>query len=105
MKGKNYKKFLRLVKISSTLQQLQMELLEKGRALQGLLDVKYPGADAVCSTAGNIHVLLDRDDICDVWVSAHVKVDVRKKFISNQDVPKVSILLIACLDCTEHAFS
>ena len=49
MKGKNYKKFLRLVEISSTLQQLREVLLEKGRALQKLLDVEYPGADSVCA--------------------------------------------------------
>jgi len=65
-KDKNYKKFSRLVEISSTLQQLQKELLKKGRALQGLLDVEYPVADAVCSAVGEIHALLERDDICDV---------------------------------------
>jgi hypothetical protein len=105
MKGKNYKKFLRLAEISSTLQQLREVLLEKGRILRRLLDVQYPGADAVCSAVGEIHHLLENqsDDICDVWVSAHVKVDNWKKIISNRDVRKVSILLIASLDCTEHA--
>ena len=103
MKGKNQKKISRLVVISSTLQQLRKVLLEEGRALQGLLDFQYPGADAVYSAVGEIHNLLEHDDICDVWVSAHVKVDNRRKFISNQDVRKVSILLIASLDCTEHA--
>ena len=105
MKGKNYKKFLRLVEISSTLQRLQEVLKEKGHVLQELLEKLYPGADAVCSDVGEIHNLLENqcDDICDVWVSAHVKVDDGEKFISNQDVRKVSILLIASLDCTEHA--
>ena len=81
MKGKNYKKFLRLVEISSTLQWLREVLLEKGHILQELLDVQYPGADAVCSAVGEIHHLLENqhDDICDVWVSAHVKVDDWKK--------------------------
>jgi len=78
-------------------------LLKKGRVLQGLLDVQYPGADAVCSAVGEIHALLEHDDICNVWVSAHVKVDDGKKFISRQDVREVSVLLIARLDCTEHA--
>ena len=78
-------------------------LLEKGCVLQELLDVQYPGADAVCSAVGEIHNLLEHDDICNVWVSAHVKVDDGKKFLSNRDVCKVSVLLIACLDCTEHA--
>ena len=103
MKGKNYKKFLRLVEISSTLQQLWKVLLKKGRALQELLDVQYPGADAVCSAAGEIHNLLEHDDICNVWISAHVKVDDGEKIISNRDVRKVSVLLIASLDCMEHA--
>jgi len=79
MKGKNYKKFSCLVEISSTLQQLRDVLLKKGRVLQELLDVEYPGADAVCSAVGEIHALLEHDDICDVWISAHVKVDDGKK--------------------------
>ena len=78
-------------------------LLKKGHVLQELLDVQYPGADAVCSTVGEIHNLLEHDDICNVWVSAHVKVDDGKKIISNRDVRKVSVLLIASLVCTEHA--
>ena len=105
MTSKNNKNFLHLVEISSTLQQLQDNLVKKGSILQGLLDVPRPNADAVCSTVGEIKHLLEnqRDDICDVWVSAHVKVDDWKKIISNRDVRKVSILLIASLDCTEHA--
>ncbi len=92
MKVKNYKKISRLVEISSTLQRLREVLLEKGRVLQRLLDVQYLGVDAVCSAVGEIHHLLEnqRDDICDVWVSALVKVDDGKKFISNRDVRKVS---------------
>jgi hypothetical protein len=103
MKGKNYKKILRLVEISSTLQQLRKVLLKKGRALQELLVVQYPGGDAVCSAVGEIHNLLEHDDICNVWISAHVKVDDGEKIISNRDVRKVSVLLIASLDCMEHA--
>jgi len=105
MKGKNYKKISCLVEISSTLQQLREVLLEKGHVLQELLEKPYPGADAVYSAVGGIHDLLEnqRDDICNVWVSAHVKVDDGEKIILNQDVRKVSILLMASLDCTEHA--
>ena len=103
MKGKNYEKFTGHVEISSTLQRLREVLLEKGCILQGLLDVEYPGADVVCSACGEIHNLLEHDDICNVWVSAHVKVDDRRKFISNRDVREVSVLLIPSLDCTEHA--
>ena len=101
-KGKNYKKISHLVEISSTLQQLWKVLLKKGHVLQELLDVQYPGADAMCSAVGEIHNLLEHDDICNVWVSAHVKVDDGEKIILNWDVRKVSVLLIASLDCTEH---
>ena len=98
MTSKNNKNFLHLVEISSTLQQLQDNLVKKGSILQGLLDVPRPNADAVCSTVGEIKHLLEnqRDDICDVWVSAHVKVgDKKLRFILNRDVRKVSVLLIA----------
>ena len=81
-------------------------LKEKGHVLQGLLDVPYLNADAMCSAVGEIKHLLEnqRDDICDVWVSAHVKVgDKKLRFISNQDVRKVSVLLIASLVCMEDA--
>mgnify|MGYP006151174937 CR=1 FL=1 len=99
MKGKNYKKFSRLVEISSTLQQLWEVPLEKGRALQGLLDVQYPGADAVYSAVGEIHNLLEHDDICDVWVSAHVKVGDKKRLISDKKLSRqvLFILIISTL--------
>jgi hypothetical protein len=103
MKGKNYKKYSSLVEIRSTLTQLRAALIRKGRVLQELLEVEYPGADAVCSAIGEIQNLLDHDGLCDVWVSAHVKVDDMKKFISNSDVRKVRVLFIAILDCAEHA--
>ncbi len=103
MKGKNYKKYSSLVEISSTLTQLRAALIKKGRVLQKLLEVEYPGADAVCSAVGEIQNLLDHDDICNVWVSAHVKVDDGRKFISNRDVRKVRVLFIAISDCMEHA--
>ena len=83
MTSKNYKKFLCLVEISITLQQIRDMLLKKGSILQGLLDVPCPNAKAVCSVVGEIHALLEHDDICDVWVSAHVKVDDGKKIISS----------------------
>ncbi len=71
-------------------------LLKKGHVLQELLEKPFPSVDAVHSAVGEIY-------ICDVWVSAHVKVDDRIKSISNRDVCKVSVLLIASLDCIEHA--
>jgi hypothetical protein len=103
MKGKNYKKYSSLVEISSILTQLRAALIKKGRVLQKLLEVEYPGVDAVCSAVGEIQNLLDHDDICNVWVSAHVKVDNGRKFISNRDVRKVRVLFFAISDCMEHA--
>jgi hypothetical protein len=79
MKSKKNKKISRLVEISSTLQQLQEVLLKKGHVLQELLEKPFPRADAVNSAVGEIHNWLDHDDTCDVWVSAHVKVDDRIK--------------------------
>ena len=93
------KKFSRLVEISSTLKELQKDLVEKGSALQKLLNVPYPNAKAMCSAVGEIQHLLEHDDICDVWVSAHVKVGDEKRVISDEkDVRTVSFLLIAHLD-------
>ena len=103
MKGKKYKMYSSLVEIRSTLTLLRAALIRKGRILQELLEVEYPHADAVCSAVGEIQKSLDCDDVCDVWVSAHVKVDDMKKFISNSDVRKVRVLFIAILDYTEHA--
>ncbi len=103
MKSKKIKKYSGLVEISSTLQELRKDLVGKGSALQKLLNVPYPNAKAVCSTVGEIQHLLERDDICDVWVSALVKVGEKKRVITDEkDVRKVSFLLIACLD---HASS
>ena len=100
----NYNKNIsRLIVIGSLLQQLRTELIESGRVLQGLLKKPFPSANAVLAAVEKIHNLLEHDDICDVWVSAHVKVDDGKKIISNRDVRKVSVLLIARLDCTEQA--
>ena len=82
--GKNYKKFSRLVEISSTLQELRKDLVEKDSALQKLLNIPYPNVKAVCSAVGEIQHSLERDDICDVWVSAHVKVGDKKRLISDK---------------------
>ena len=65
----------RLIVIRSSLQQLRTELIESGRVIQGLLDVQYPGANAVLAAVETIHNLLHREGICSVWVSARVEVD------------------------------
>ena len=103
MKGKNYKKISRLVEISSTLQQLRKVLVEKGRALQGLLDVQYPGANSVLAAVETIHNLLHHEGICSVWISARVDVDDGCRFVMNRQVHAVSMLFILCLDFTEYS--
>ena len=62
--------------ISSTLEQLQEELLEQGRALKELLEVAYPDTDAILAAMVNIEFLLEDQskDISDQWVTAHVVV-------------------------------
>ncbi len=98
MKSKKIKKYSGLVEISSTLQQLREALLEKGRVLHGLLEKPSPSADAVYIAVGEIRHLLVHNNIFNVWVSAHAKVDDGLKFISNRNVRQVSVLLIASLD-------
>jgi len=85
MKGE---KITSCIVISSTLQQLQKELLEKGRDLRMLLEVAYPDADAVLVAVKKIEFLLQdqSEDISDQWVIARVIVGDKKKFISNLPV-------------------
>ena len=102
MKGQ---KISSCVVIKSTLQQLRTKLFNEGFALGKLLEAKYPGADAVLSAVEKIKFLLEDHpvDICGQWVTAHVVVGDKKKFISNCRVLKVSIfllfLLLLCLIC------
>jgi len=100
MNIKYNKKISRLIVIGTSLQQLRTELIESGRVLQGLLDVQYPGANAVLATVETIHNLLHREGICSVWVSARVKVNDECRFVTNRQVHAVSMLFILCLDCT-----
>ena len=85
MKGK---KIMSCIVISSTLQQLQKEQLEKGRDLWMLLEVAYPDADAVLVAVKKIEFSLQdqSEDISDQWVTARVIVGDKKKFISNLSV-------------------
>ncbi len=57
MKGSN--KYSPHVEINSILQQLQTELFNKGFALQNLLEVAYPDADAICSAVKEIKFHLE----------------------------------------------
>ena len=94
MKGK--KNYSSLIEIKSMLQGLQDGLLDKGRDLRKLLEAKYLGADAVLSAVGKIKFRLEDHpvDISHLWVTAHVMVDDKRRFITNRLVREVSILFI-----------
>ena len=94
---KSNKNYSPLVEIESTVEQLREGLLHTGRSLQALLKAAYPDADAICVAVEEIKDLLE--DICDRWVTAHVVVDDKSRFITNLLVRKVSILLLICFYC------
>ena len=98
MKGQ---KISSCIVIKTTLQQLQTKLFHGGFALRKLLEAKYPGADAVLSAVEKIKFLLEDHpvDISDLWVTAHVMVDDKRRFITNRLVREVSILLLFCFYC------
>ena len=85
------------VVIDSTLQNLQTELIEKGPVLEELLKAAYPGAGAVLVAIQSIHNLLYHEGrICNVWVTAHVREDDTRRYITNKKVRAVSILFMFC---------
>jgi hypothetical protein len=90
-----WKNFLPLLEINSdsTLQQLQEGLIEDGHALQKLLEAVYPDADAVCFKLEEIKSQLEDHpvDISDQWVTAHVNLGEKKRFISKRLVRQVSM--------------
>ncbi len=99
MKGK---KISSCVVIKSTLQELQDGLIEKSHALQELLEVKHPDADAVFVAVEKITFLLQDHpvDISNQWVTARAAVvGDKKKIISNRFVRKVSIISLFCIYC------
>ena len=103
---KGWKKYSPLVEINSdsTLQQLQEGLIENGHGLRELLEAVYPDANAVCSAIEEIKFQLQDHpvDISDQWVTAHVKVGVKKRFISKRLVREVSMSSFFCFDCASH---
>ena len=81
------------VVIDSTLQNLRTELIKRGRVLEELLKAAYPGANAVLAAISSIHNLLHHEGrICNVWVTAHVKEDNTRRYITNKEVRALSIL-------------
>ena len=90
MKGK---KISPCIVNDSTLKNLQTELIERGRVLLELLGRPFPSADAVLAAISSIHNLLHHEGrICNVWVTAHVKEDNTRRYITNKEVRAVSIL-------------
>ena len=81
------------VVIKLTLEQLREELLEQGRALTELLKPAYPDTKAVLAAIERIEFLMQDQtvDISDHWVTARVKTDNGKRFISNLSVRKVRV--------------
>jgi hypothetical protein len=83
------------VVIDSTLQNLRTELIEKGRILKKLLKAVYPDVNAVLKAITSIHNLLYHEGrICNVWVTAHVKEDDTRRYITNKKIRAVSILFM-----------
>ena len=73
------------VVIKSMLEQLREKLLEQNCDLLSLLKAKYPDADAVLGAIVKIEFLMQDQpkDISDQGVTARVKADDGKRFISN----------------------
>jgi hypothetical protein len=99
-----WKNYSPLVEINSdsTLQQLQEGLIENGNALQKLLETVYPDADDVCSKLEEIKSQLEDHpvNISDRWVTAHVKVGEKTRFISKRLVCQVSMSIFFCVSFT-----
>jgi hypothetical protein len=106
---KGWKKYSPLVEIDSdsTLQQLQEGLIKNGHGLRELLEAVYPDADAICSAIEEIKYQLQDHpvDISDRWVTAHVQVGDKKRFISKRLVREVSMSLFFCFNCALYAFA
>ena len=90
---KGWTKYSPLVEIESdsTLKQVQDGLVEGGNALLALLAAVHPDAVAVHAAVENIKSQLDFEDISDTWVTAHVRVGQKNKFIANKRVHQVSL--------------
>ncbi len=87
-----WKTFSLLVELDSdtSLNQVQDQLVAGGDALQELLVVEHPNADAVLTAVESIKRQLDEEGISDTWVTAHVRVGRKDKLIANKRVPQVS---------------
>ena len=100
-----WKTFSPLVELDSDtpLNQVQDELVAGGDALQELLVVEHPNADAVLTAVQDIKNQLDFEAITDTWVTAHVRVGKKTQLIANTAVRQVSMSIFfirqLCLMC------
>ena len=87
-----WKTFSLLVELDSDtpLNQVQDQLVAGGDALQELLMVEHPNADAVLTAVESIKRQLYEEGISDTWVTAHVRVGQKDKLIANKRVRQVS---------------
>jgi hypothetical protein len=92
-----WKEFSPLVEYNSdsTLTEVQDQLVEFGEALQNLLTVEHPNADAIRTSIQAIKDDLDFEGISNTWVIAHVRDGQKDELVANVHVRKVS--LIYCL--------
>ena len=85
------------VVINLTLQNLRTELIKRGRVLEKLLKAAHPGANAVLKAILSIHNLLYHEGrIGNVWVTAHIREDNTRRYITNLKVRAVSISFMFC---------
>ena len=104
---KGWKEFLPLVEINPglTLAQVQDGLVKDGTALLNQLAVVHPDTDAVYAAVEEIKNQLEKhpEDISDTWVTAHVEVGKKIRFISESVVPQVSMSIFfirqLCMMC------
>jgi hypothetical protein len=89
-----WKEFLPLVELVSDtpLNEVQDQLVAGGEALQELLLVEHPNADAVRTAIQDIKDQLDFEGISDTWVIAHVRVGRKDELVANDHVRKVSLV-------------
>ena len=89
-----WKEFSPLVEYNSdsTLTEVQDQLVAGGEALQELLMVEHPNADAVRTSIQTIKDDLDFEGISDTWVIAHVRVGQKDELVANDRVRQVSLV-------------
>ena len=98
-----WKAFSPLVElVSDYLNEVQDELVARGKALSELLSDDHPNADAVSTCIQAIKDDLDHEGISKTWVIAHVRDGQEDEFVANVRVRKVG--LIYCFLFDNYAF-